>query len=110
VEESGIWISIICKNLNRNGITNFESRFGGELKPIKTPISEGYHPGIDDTLIFTEENSANFRSMIGCCICIIVLERFDVAYATSAMSRFNISQRERHLKVAKVILAYIKTF
>jgi hypothetical protein len=39
-----------------------------------------------------------------------VLGRFDIAYATSAMSRFNMSPREGHLKAAKRILAYLKTF
>jgi hypothetical protein len=41
---------------------------------------------------------------------IIVLGRFDIAYATSAMSRFNILPREGHLKAVKRILSYLKTF
>jgi hypothetical protein len=32
---------------------------------------------------------------------IIVLGRFDIAYATSAMSRFNMLPREGHLKAVK---------
>jgi hypothetical protein len=48
--------------------------------------------------------------MIGCCIWIIVLGRFDIAYATSAMSRFNMAPREGHLKAFKRILPYMKTF
>jgi hypothetical protein len=53
-------------------------------------MSEGYHPEIDDSPQCTEDDSAKYRSIIGCCIWIIVLGRFDIAYATSAMSRFNI--------------------
>ena len=64
------------------------------LKSIKTPMSKGYHPEEDDTTLCTDEESATFRSIIGCCIWIIVLGRFDIAYATSAMSRFNMSPRE----------------
>jgi hypothetical protein len=45
-----------------------------------------------------------------CCIWIIVLARFDIAYATSAMSRFNMLPREGHLKAVKRILSYLKTF
>jgi hypothetical protein len=37
------------------------------------------------------------------------LGRFDIAYATSAMSRFNTSPREGHLKAVKRILSYLKT-
>jgi hypothetical protein len=36
--------------------------------------------------------------------------RFDFAYATSAMNRFNMSPREEHLKSAMRILAYLYTF
>jgi hypothetical protein len=46
----------------------------------------------------TKDDSAKYRSIVGCCIWIIVLGRFDIAYATSAMSRFNILPREGHLK------------
>ena len=48
--------------------------------------------------------------MIGCCIWIIVLEKFDIAYATSAMIRFNMLPREGHLKAVKMTLSYLKTF
>jgi hypothetical protein len=73
-------------------------------------MSEGYHPEVDDTPLCAEEDSAKYRSIIGCCIWIIVLGRFDIAYATSIMSRFNMSPREGHLKAVKRILAYLKTF
>jgi hypothetical protein len=57
-----------------------------------------------------EDDSAKYRSIIGCCIWIIVLGRFDIAYATTAMSRFNMLPREGHLKAVKRILSYLKTF
>jgi hypothetical protein len=41
---------------------------------------------------------------------IIVLDRFDTAYTTSAMIRFNMLPREGHLKAVKRILSYLKTF
>jgi hypothetical protein len=40
----------------------------------------------------------------------IVLGRFDIAYCTSAMSRFNMLPREGHLKAVERILSYLKTF
>jgi hypothetical protein len=73
-------------------------------------MSEGYHPEVDDSPLCTEDDSAKYRSIIGCCIWIIVLYRFDIAYATSAMSRFNMLPREGHLKAVKIILSYLKTF
>jgi hypothetical protein len=71
-------------------------------------MSEGYHPEVDDSLLCTEDYSAKHRSIIGCCIWIIVFGRFDMSYATSAMSRFNMLPREGHLKAVKRILSYLK--
>jgi hypothetical protein len=73
-------------------------------------MSEGYHPEIDDSPLCTEYDSSKYRSIVGCCIWIIVFGRFDKAFATSAMSRFNILPREGHLKAVKRILSYLKTF
>jgi hypothetical protein len=41
---------------------------------------------------------------------IIVLGRFDIAHATSAVSRFNMSPSEGYLKVVKGIIAYLSLF
>jgi hypothetical protein len=75
-------------------------------------MSEGYHPEVDDSPFCTEDDSAKYRSIIGCCICIwiIVLGRFDIAYATSAMIRFNMLPREGYIKAVKRILSYLKAF
>jgi hypothetical protein len=73
-------------------------------------MSEGCHPEVDGSTLLIEDESAKYRSIIGCCIWIIVLDRFDIAYAISAMSRFNMLPREGHLKAVKRILSYLKTF
>jgi hypothetical protein len=91
-------------------IPKFEGLFGMEFKHIKTTMIEGYHPEVDDSLLCIKDYSAKYRSIIGCCIWMIVLGRFDLAYDTSAMSRFNMLPREGHLKAVKRILSYLKTF
>jgi hypothetical protein len=69
------------------------------------------HPEVDDSPLFTEDDSAKNISIIGCCIWIIVLGRFYIAYATSAIRRFvNMLHREGRLKAVKRILSYLKTF
>jgi hypothetical protein len=73
-------------------------------------MSEGYHPEIDDSPLCTEDDSSKYRSIICFCIWIIVLDRFELAYATSAMSRSNMLPREGHLKAVKRILSSLKTF
>jgi hypothetical protein len=73
-------------------------------------MNKGYHPEVDYSPLCTEDDTAKFRSIIGCFIWIIVLGRFDIGYATFAMNMFNILTREGHLKAVKRILSYLKTF
>jgi hypothetical protein len=60
-------------------------------------MSEEYHPEVDDSPLCTEDDSAKYRSIIGSCIWIIVLGRFDIAYATSDMSRGSICYLEKFI-------------
>jgi hypothetical protein len=104
-KNQGLGLVLSAKTYIQNVIPKFEDLFGKEFKP-----SEGYHPEVDDSPLCTEDDSAKYRSRIGCFICIIVLGRFDIAYATSAMSRFNMLPREGQLKAVQRILSFLKTF
>jgi hypothetical protein len=106
----GLGLALSAKTYIQNVIQKFEGLFGKEFKPIKTPMSQGYHTEVDGLPLSTEYNSDKYRSIIACCNWIIVLGRLDRAYATSAMSRFNILPRKGHLKASKRILSYLKTF
>jgi hypothetical protein len=98
-------LAISAKTYIQKVIPKFEGLFGKDFKPIKIPMREGYHPEEDDSPLCTYYDSAKYRSIIGCFIWKIVLGRFDIAYATSAMSRFNMLPTEGHLKVVKRILS-----
>ena len=108
-KNQGLGLAISARTYIQNFIPKCESRFGKELKPIKTPMSEGYHTEVNGTPI-TEDESSKYRSIIGCCIWITVLGRFGIAYATSAISRLNMSPSEGQEKAVKIILDYLKTF
>jgi hypothetical protein len=103
-------LALSAKTYIHNVIPKFEDLFGKEFKAIKATMCEGYHPKIDDSPLCTGDDSAKYRSVLGCCIWIIVLGRFDMAYATSAMSNFDLLPREGNLKAVKRILSYLKTF
>jgi hypothetical protein len=109
-KNQGLRLALSAKTYIQNVIPKFEGLFGKEFKAIKTPMSEGYHHQIDASPLCTKDESDKYRSIVGFCIWIIVLGRFDIAYATSAMSRFNLSPREGHLKAVKRMLFYLKTF
>jgi hypothetical protein len=93
-KNQGLGLAFSAKIYIQNIIPKFEYLFGKEFKSIKSPMSEGYHPEVDDSPLCTEDDYAKYRSVVSCCIWIIVLGRFDIAYATSAMSRFNMLPRE----------------
>jgi hypothetical protein len=109
-KKQGLGLALSEKIYTQNVIPKFEGLLGKEFKAIKTLMSEGCHPETDDSPLCIEDDSAKYRSIIGCCIWIIVLGRFDIAYATSAMSMFNMLPRGGHLKAFKRILSYLKTF
>ena len=66
-KNQGLGLAISAKTYIQNVIPKFENLFGKELKSIKTPMSEGYHP-VDDSPLCTDEDSTKYRSIIGCCI------------------------------------------
>jgi hypothetical protein len=60
--------SHLCKDIHSKCYSKVKGLFRRELKPGKTPMSEGYHPEIDDTPLCTDEDSTTYRLVISCCI------------------------------------------
>jgi hypothetical protein len=67
-KNQALGLALSAKSYIQNVILKFEGLFGKEFKPIKTPMSEGYHPEVDDSPLCTEDDSAKYRSIIGCFI------------------------------------------
>jgi hypothetical protein len=109
-KNQGLGLFLLAKTYIQNVIPTFEGLFGKNIKAIKTLMSEGYHAEVDDSPLCTEDDSAKYRLIICYYIWIIFLGRFDMAYATSAMSWFNMLSIGGHLKAVKTILSYLKTF
>jgi hypothetical protein len=47
-KNQGLGLDLSAEIYIQNVIPKFEGLFGKEFEPIKTPMSEGYHPEIDD--------------------------------------------------------------
>jgi hypothetical protein len=86
-KNQGLGLALSAKTYIQNVIPKFEGLFGKEFKleAVKTAMSEGYHPEVDDSPLCTKDDSAKHRSIIGCCMWMIVLGRFDIANTTSAL-------------------------
>ena len=90
-KKEGIAVALSAQTYIKNVIPKFESLLGKEMSKAKTPMSEGYHPELDDSPLLSTGEASIFRSIIGSCNWIITLGRFDISYATSALSRYNLS-------------------
>jgi hypothetical protein len=56
-KNQGLGLALSTKTHTQNVIPKFEGIFGKEFKAIRTPMSEGYHPGVDDSPLCTEDDS-----------------------------------------------------
>ncbi len=93
-----------------NMIPKFEELYGVIFKTVKAPMASDYHPQLDDSPFISDDDSSKFRSAIGSLNWLITLGRFDVYYATNALSRFAMAPREEHQKALFHVLGYVKTF
>ena len=106
----GINMGFSSRTYVSNIIPKFETLYDVELKKIKTPMAEDYHPEIDESPELTSDEASKYRSIIGSLNWIVTLGRFDVHYATSVLSRYGMCPREGHRKGALRVLSYLKTF
>jgi hypothetical protein len=67
-KNQGLGLDLSAKIYIQNVIPKFEGLLGKDFKPIKTHMSEGYHLEVDDSPLCAEDDSAKYRSIIGCCI------------------------------------------
>jgi hypothetical protein len=59
-KNQGLELALSAKTYIQNVIPKFEGLFGKEFKPIKTPMSEGHHPEVDDSPLCTGDDSAKY--------------------------------------------------
>jgi hypothetical protein len=64
----GLGLALSAQTYIKKVIPKFEGLFGKDFKPIKTPMSEGYHPEVDDSPLCTKDDFAKYRSILSFCI------------------------------------------
>jgi hypothetical protein len=65
-KNQGLGLALSTKTYVQYVIPKFKGLFGKDFKPIKTLMSEQYHPEVDDSSLCTKDDSAKYRSIIGC--------------------------------------------
>jgi len=79
-------------------------------KSYKTPMADEYHAKMNVTELCTSLEASKHRPLIGCDNWIVALGRFNIAYATSTLSRYSTLPRKGHYKAAQRIFGYLKKF
>jgi hypothetical protein len=78
------------------------------FKTEDTPMAEGDHPELDESDFCTPLQHAQFRALVGSANWCITLGRFDIAFATQSLARFNMAPRVGHLKRMMRVFGYLK--
>jgi hypothetical protein len=81
-----------------------------EIAEYTTPMSEAYHPEMDDSPMMSPAGKAKYQSLIGCANWVVTLGRFDIAYSLNAMSRFSMAPRVGHFKAMLRVFGYLKRY
>ncbi len=106
----GVKHALSARTYIENVTAKMETLFGHELRIFKTPMDHEYHPELDDSDLVTPREASKYRGMVGCCNWLITLGRFDINYATQALSRYSMAPRLGHFRAMQRVLGYLKKF
>ncbi len=106
----GVKTGLSARTYIENVTEKMELLFGYEIRTYKTPMNDQYHPEMDETPLVTAREASKYRGMVGSCNWLITLGRFNIHYATQALSRFSMAPREGHFKAMQRVMGYLKKF
>ena len=75
-----------------------------------TPVPGDHHPELDDSELLGTDEHRLYMRLIGTLNWIVLVGRFDIAFATSSMARFSSAPRATHLADVKKIFAYLDAY
>lgn len=107
-QKHGIFTALSANTYIKNTTEKMEQMFEGQLPKSSVPMSDSYHPELDETELALPAEASKFQSLIGCANWIITLGRCDIQYATMALARFSMSPRLGHIKAMKKVFGYLK--
>jgi len=96
--DRGVTSTWSAKTYLKNVIDCFEQLLGN-LRTFTCPY---------DSPLLGPTDKSMYRSLIGSAQWAITLGRMDITYATSMLSRYNMSPREGHLLAIKKLFGYLK--
>jgi Reverse transcriptase (RNA-dependent DNA polymerase) len=102
----GRW-AIGCKKYLSEALSRVEAMFG-VLRKYSIPLSAGDHPELDTTDLLGDDEHRKYQMLLGMLNWVVTIGRYDIAHATSSMSRFASCPRKGHLERALRIFGFLK--
>ncbi|MGH7955002.1 MAG: reverse transcriptase domain-containing protein, partial [Gloeomargaritales cyanobacterium] len=91
----------------KEAIARIEAKFG-TLRTYHTPLETRDHPEEDDSPLLDDEGTRSYQMLLGMAQWLVVINRLDICFAVSSLSRFSCGPREGHLKRAFRVWGYLK--
>jgi hypothetical protein len=108
--QQGIYTAFSAETYIKNCVPRMERMCAREFKGRSIPMDTEYHPEVDESALCDPETLSKYRSLIGCANWIITLGRFDIAYAVSSLSRYQLAAREGHFQALMRLFGYLKKY
>ena len=102
----GRW-AIGCKKYLVEAVARVQQMFGS-LKKYSVPLPAGDHPEMDTSELLNDDGHRKYQMLVGMLNWVVTIGRFDIAHATSSMSRFSSCPRKGHLDRLLRIFGYLK--
>jgi hypothetical protein len=80
----------------------------GTLWTHRTPLPEGCHPELDDSILLPDVGIRKYQMLIGMAQWACTIGRLDIAFAVSSLSRLSAAPRQHNLELALHLFGYLK--
>ena len=88
-------------------IDGYVRMFGSKPRQYTSPLENGDHPEIDDSIELELEDIKKYQSLIGNLQWVVQIGRFDITTAVMTMASFRANPRQGHLDRLKRIYGYL---
>ena len=90
--------ALSAKTYIGNLIENSKIILGMKYTSYNNLFDSNYHPKQDTSSLYTPQEQAYYRSLIGSANWCVTLGRYNIAYATSTLAQYSIAPRKGHLQ------------
>jgi hypothetical protein len=108
--KEGINTALSPQTYLKNVVSKFEGIFECEFKEHRSTMEQSYHPESDAMDLCTPWEASIYRGFIGPANWMITLGRFDIHYATGALSRFSMAPGQGHVAAMHRVFGYLMKY